>query len=99
MNDNTQALIHLEGITKVFFTDEVETHALSAIDMEVRRGEFVAIAGPFRLWQIDPAFDPRPARFTHRRKLHPQQQPGGEPRFRRAGAHSQPQRRLHLPKL
>ncbi|MGO8696338.1 MAG: ABC transporter ATP-binding protein [Limisphaerales bacterium] len=46
MNDNTQALIHLEGITKVFFTDEVETHALSAIDMEVRRGEFVAIAGP-----------------------------------------------------
>jgi putative ABC transport system ATP-binding protein len=46
MNDNTQALIHLEGITKVFLTDEVETHALSAINMEVRRGEFVAIAGP-----------------------------------------------------
>jgi putative ABC transport system ATP-binding protein len=46
MNDNTQALIHLEGITKVFLTDEVETHALSAVNMEVRRGEFVAIAGP-----------------------------------------------------
>jgi putative ABC transport system ATP-binding protein len=46
MNDNTPALIQLEGISKVFLTDEVETHALAAIHMEVKRGEFVAIAGP-----------------------------------------------------
>jgi putative ABC transport system ATP-binding protein len=39
-------LIRLEGVTKVFYTDEVETHALSGIHMEIARGEYVSIAGP-----------------------------------------------------
>ncbi|MYC66993.1 MAG: ABC transporter ATP-binding protein [Acidobacteriia bacterium] len=39
-------LIRLEGVSKVFFTDEVETHALSGIDFEIRNGEYVAISGP-----------------------------------------------------
>ena len=39
-------LIRLEGLSKVFFTDEVETHALSGIDLEIRDGEYVAISGP-----------------------------------------------------
>ena len=39
-------LIRLEGVSKVFFTDEVETHALSKVDLEVRDGEYVAISGP-----------------------------------------------------
>ena len=39
-------LIRLEGVSKVFFTDEVETHALSGIDFEIRDGEYVAISGP-----------------------------------------------------
>jgi putative ABC transport system ATP-binding protein len=39
-------LIKLESITKVFYTDEVETHALSGIHLEIRRGEYVSIAGP-----------------------------------------------------
>jgi len=39
-------LITLEGITKVFYTDEVETHALSGIHLEIQRGEYVSIAGP-----------------------------------------------------
>jgi putative ABC transport system ATP-binding protein len=39
-------LIRLDGIKKVFYTDEVETHALAEIHLEVRRGEYVAIAGP-----------------------------------------------------
>jgi|SRR3954469_3967920 len=39
-------LIKLDGITKVFYTDEVETHALSGIHLEIRRGEYVSIAGP-----------------------------------------------------
>ena len=39
-------LIHLQGIKKVFFTDEVETHALSEIHLEIRNGEYLAIAGP-----------------------------------------------------
>jgi putative ABC transport system ATP-binding protein len=42
----TQPLIRLEGIQKVFYTDEVETHALSEVHLEVQRGEYVAISGP-----------------------------------------------------
>jgi len=40
------SLIRLEGIKKVFYTDEVETHALSEIHLDIRHGEYVAIAGP-----------------------------------------------------
>jgi len=39
-------LIHLESLQKVFTTDEVETHALSEIHLDVQEGEFVSIAGP-----------------------------------------------------
>jgi putative ABC transport system ATP-binding protein len=42
----TDTLIALQGIKKVFYTDEVETHALSDIHLEIRNGEYVAIAGP-----------------------------------------------------
>jgi putative ABC transport system ATP-binding protein len=41
-----QPLIRLEGITKVFQTDEVETHALSEVHLEIQPGEFLSIAGP-----------------------------------------------------
>ena len=40
------ALITLESVTKVFYTDEVETHALSGIHLQIQRGEYVSIAGP-----------------------------------------------------
>ena len=40
------SLIKLDGVTKVFLTDEVETHALSGIHMDIRKGEYVSIAGP-----------------------------------------------------
>src|SRR5712692_2546982 len=43
---NGSALIRLEGVTKVFVTDEVETHALAGIHMEIKKGEYIAIAGP-----------------------------------------------------
>jgi len=39
-------LIQLNGVTKVFYTDEVETHALSGIHLEINHGEYLAIAGP-----------------------------------------------------
>jgi putative ABC transport system ATP-binding protein len=42
----SEPLIALAGIKKVFYTDEVETHALSDIQLEIRRGEYLAIAGP-----------------------------------------------------
>ena len=41
-----ETLIKLENVGKVFVTDEVETHALSGIDLEIRKGEFLSIAGP-----------------------------------------------------
>jgi putative ABC transport system ATP-binding protein len=40
------SLISLEGIQKVFYTDEVETHALSEVHLAIERGEYVSIAGP-----------------------------------------------------
>jgi putative ABC transport system ATP-binding protein len=46
MTTNGQSLIRLEGIKKVFLTDEVETHALSEVHLEIKRGEYVAISGP-----------------------------------------------------
>jgi putative ABC transport system ATP-binding protein len=39
-------LIRLEGVSKVFYTEEVETHALSEVDLEIRDGEYVSISGP-----------------------------------------------------
>jgi len=39
-------LIKLDGVTKVFLTDEVETHALAGIHMDVAKGEYISIAGP-----------------------------------------------------
>jgi len=46
MNLTAQTLIRLEGVTKVFHADEVETHALSNVHLEIKNGEFVSIAGP-----------------------------------------------------
>jgi len=46
MNNGHQALIKLEGVKKVFYTDEVETHALDNINLEISKGEYVSIAGP-----------------------------------------------------
>jgi len=40
------SLIQLEGVTKVFYTDEVETHALAGIHLDIQRGEYISIAGP-----------------------------------------------------
>src|SRR5690606_23177219 len=41
-----EPLIKLEGIKKVFLTDEVETHALSEVHFDIQRGEYVSISGP-----------------------------------------------------
>jgi putative ABC transport system ATP-binding protein len=46
MPGNGAALIQLTGVRKVFFTDEVETHALADVHLEIREGEYVAINGP-----------------------------------------------------
>src|ERR1700730_5516238 len=46
MSENGRVLIQMEGVTKVFVTDDVETHALSQIHLEIKSGEYVAISGP-----------------------------------------------------
>jgi len=46
MNSNAESLIKLEGVTKVFYTDEVETHALGGVHLDIKSGEFLSIAGP-----------------------------------------------------
>ncbi|PYS18476.1 MAG: ABC transporter ATP-binding protein [Acidobacteria bacterium] len=43
MNDS---VIQLEGVTKVFLTDEVETHALAGVHLEIKKGEYFSISGP-----------------------------------------------------
>ena len=43
---NGNALIRLEGIQKVFFTEDLETHALEDIHLEIRDGEFAEVMGP-----------------------------------------------------
>ena len=44
--NNNEVLILMDNVQKVFMTDEVETHALAGIHMQLKRGEFVAINGP-----------------------------------------------------
>jgi putative ABC transport system ATP-binding protein len=46
MASNGNSLIQLQGIKKVFYTDEVETHALAEVHLDVKKGEYVAISGP-----------------------------------------------------
>lgn len=46
MTSPNGTLIKMEGVSKVFYTDELETYALSAIDLEIKKGEYLAIAGP-----------------------------------------------------
>jgi putative ABC transport system ATP-binding protein len=46
MAHHARSIIQLTGVTKVFLTDEVETHALAEVDLEIGEGEYVAISGP-----------------------------------------------------
>ncbi len=46
MTNQTRPLIDLDGVSKVFYTEDVETHALANVHLRIQPGEFVAIAGP-----------------------------------------------------
>ena len=95
MNDN---LIEIEDLTKVFYTDEVETHALSGIHLTIARGEYVAMSGPSgcgksTLLSILGLLDtPTGGKYMLR-------QGGGEPQLRRAFSDPQSGNRLHLPEF
>jgi putative ABC transport system ATP-binding protein len=44
VNDGT--IIQLKGVSKVFETEEVRTHALEAVDLTIVRGDYLAVSGP-----------------------------------------------------
>jgi len=46
MSAHSDPVVLLESVSKIFYADEVETHALSRVHLEIRHGEFVSIAGP-----------------------------------------------------
>lgn len=46
MPNTTNSLIQIENLKKVFYTDEIETHALSGVHLSIARGEYVAMSGP-----------------------------------------------------
>src|SRR5437762_10286514 len=46
MDNSSQPLLRLENVSKVFVTDEVETHALQSIHVDVKKGEYLSISGP-----------------------------------------------------
>src|SRR5678810_1355497 len=46
MNDAGRPLIQIQDLTKVFFTDEIETHAVSGVHLSIAKGEYLAMSGP-----------------------------------------------------
>lgn len=46
MDTADQKLISMQGVTKVFLTDEIETHALAGVTLDISRGEYISVAGP-----------------------------------------------------
>ena len=46
MDRQKTQLVKMESVTKIFRTEDVETHALSNIDLTIDRGDYVSIAGP-----------------------------------------------------
>lgn len=46
MNETNHSLIHVQNLHKVFVTEEVETHALSGVHLEIEKGQYISIAGP-----------------------------------------------------
>ena|SRR5438552_2770006 len=91
-------VIQLDGITKIFATDEVETHALSNVHVTIARGEYVSIAGPSgcgksTLLSILGLLD-SPTEGSYALKP-----AGRDPQSVRARAGAQPGDWLHLPEL
>ncbi len=46
MSSEARTLIHLDSVSKVFSTDDMETHALNGIHLDIRQGEYISISGP-----------------------------------------------------
>ena len=46
MNTQTAPVIEMQAVSKIFYTDEVETHALEKVDLTIDRGEYICVSGP-----------------------------------------------------
>ena len=46
MTASNHNIIQLKGVSRIFYTDEVETHALSSIHLDITKGEYVSVSGP-----------------------------------------------------
>ena len=79
MAEPGSALITLDNLKKVFYTDEVETHALAGIHLEIKQGEYVAIAGPSGCGKSTLLSILGPARHADRRQVHAERQAGRQP--------------------
>ena len=97
MENGSQPLIRLDNVSKVFVTDEVETHALSSRSFRRQERRVPVDCGTVRLREIDAAGDPGPARHAQRRHVLPERQAGDGAQAVRTGAHPQPRDRLYFP--
>ena len=75
---SSDPLIHLADVKKVFYTDEVETHALSGIHLDIKQGEYVSIAGPSGCGKSTLLVDSGLARYADRRRIRAQRASGRE---------------------
>lgn len=46
MLNTVNSVIHMDNVSKIFYTDEVETHALYGVDLSINQGEFICVSGP-----------------------------------------------------
>src|SRR5664279_717127 len=98
MENGSQPLIRLDAVSKVFVTDEVETHALQRSLRREERGVPIDFRS-FGLRKVDPSCHPRAAGYADGRDLLSEREAGNRLEAERAGAHPQPRNRLHLPGL
>ena len=99
MTEAGQPLIQIEDMKKIFYTDEIETHALSGVHLSIKKGEYVAMSGPSgcgksTLLSIIGLLD-TPTEGTYFSEW----QASCESRIRRAVTHSQSGDRIHLPEF
>ncbi len=97
MTNATPTLIHLKDIKKVFYTDEVETHALADVHLEIKQGEYVANGGPSgcgktTLLSLLGLLD-----STHGRRVSPRRRTGRRTRRGAARPREKPSDRFYFP--